>query len=516
MQSLKPAEILPILTPGPQNGRTVRVTARRTHGGFVALALTLVVLCTIGDDWRYAAVTAANAVPLVVLVVQLRRGTCTDRLGWAVMIAGTAVLAVHNGHNQIALATTGSPADGALAASTLALGYVLLLAGGLRATLPYARRDGGGMLDATLVGLAVASGVWGLVLHPALVERGSTAGTIAYELLLVLLVTGLTGAVVRAAVVARNARGPALYLLLAMTATNVADVASTLTLDPITQVTAPWVGAVCVVALLAFAAALAHPSLPALADPERRPRGLTRSRLTFLGAALSVNPALTGLQALVGRPVDVVLLSLGSLLMVPLVVTRIGLLAQSHAEAVRRLHDLASLDELTGLPNRRALVGHLEALLARVADGVSPGAVLLYLDLDDFKSVNDEHGHGAGDHLLRELAGRLLACVRSSDLVARCGGDEFVVVLEGPVESTVAAVVPAMELALSHPVDLGPAVVSVRTSIGVAPVRRGELARAEELIDRADAEMYLAKRASSGSPLPPSSRPTGTLVPNPR
>ncbi len=497
-------------------GRTMRATARTTHIGFVLLAVTLIGLCALGDAWRYAAVTAANAVPLVVLSIQLRRGACTDRLGWVVMIVGTAVLLVHNGHNQIALATTGSPAAGGVADATLALGYVFLLAGGMLGTLPYARRDGGGMLDATLVGLAVASGVWGLVLHPALVDRGASASTIAYQLVLALLVTGLTGAVVRAAVTASRARGPALYLVLAMTATNLADVSSTSTLDPATGLTAWWVGAVCVLALLAFAAGLAHPSLPAITAPEYRPHGLTRARLAFLGTALSLNPALAGLQALLGRPVDVVLLSVGSLVMVPLVVTRIGLLAGRHAEAVRRLQDLASLDELTGLPNRRAMATHLEAVLARVADGTSPGAVVLYLDVDDFKSVNDEHGHRSGDRLLCEVAGRLRACVRTSDLVARCGGDEFVVLLEGSVEPAVAAVVPTIELALSQPVDLGPALVAVRASIGIAPVRRGEKIDAETLIGLADAEMYRAKRAGSASELPAPSSPALALAPDQR
>lgn len=505
-----------ILTVRRLIGRLMRPTGRTTHLGVGLLAVTLILLCALGPVWRYAAVTAANAVPLVVLSIQLRRGARTDRLGWAVLIVGTGVLAVHNGHNQIALATTGSPAAGAFADTTLALGYAFLLAGGLLATLRYARRDTGGLIDATLVGLAVASGVWCLVLHPALVARGASAGTVTYELSLVLLVTGLTGAVVRAVVLAENARGPALSLLLAMTATNLADVSSTLTLDPVTQRTAWWVGALCVVALLAFAGALLHPSLHALAGAGRASAGLTGSRLVFLGAALSVNPALAGLQVLAGRPVDVALLSLGSLLMVPLVVARIGLLARWHAQAARQLQDLASLDELTQLPNRRAMAGRLESLLPRVASGASPGAVVLYLDVDDFKSVNDAHGHSCGDQLLREVARRLTACVRASDLVARCGGDEFVVLLEGTVDSVVAAVVPAIELAMATPVDLGSAVVRVRVSIGVAPVRPGEQVDAEALIGRADAEMYLAKRAGSGSPASRPSSGARTVVPDRR
>jgi diguanylate cyclase (GGDEF)-like protein len=209
--------------------------------------------------------------------------------------------------------------------------------------------------------------------------------------------------------------------------------------------------------------------------------------------ALAVNPAIAGIQFLMGRATDMVLLTIASLLIVPLVVARIGLLAKWHADAERRLHDLASLDELTGLANRRALTLHLAGLLDRVAHGPATGAVVLYLDLDDFKVVNDTYGHATGDQLLRVIAERLRSCVRESDLVARFGGDEFVIVLEGPLNAVDATVLPAIERALDQPFDLGELTIVARSSLGLASVAAGQRADTEMLLSRADATMYQVK-----------------------
>ncbi len=465
------------------------------RAGFVALALALFLLGAHGLLLSKVAVTAANAVTIAALAQQLRRGSYSDRIGWIVMLAGFSILEVHNLNTLLSIVATGSAQSGGVDAASLLLGYVVLLVGGMLATVPYARRDGGGMLDAAVIGFAAASLVWALVLQPAHLRLGSSTATTTYEMWVVLLISAMSGAVVRAAVVAREARTAALYLLVSITATNLADIVSTLTTDPATGHGAWWVNGLWVVAYLAFAAAAADPSSRAIAGPERQPSGVTAARLVFLGGALAVNPAIAGIRHLAGASVDVALLSAGSLLMVPLVVTRIGLLARWHADAVHRLNQLASRDELTGLPNRRALFAHLEATLDRTARGLGPGTVVLYLDLDDFKSVNDTHGHTTGDLLLQAVAARIRSCLRSNDLVARFGGDEFVVVLEGDPAVVAPVVVPNLARALAEPVTIGSVVVSGRASIGVAAVRSGERADAGGLLHRADAEMYLAKRA---------------------
>jgi diguanylate cyclase (GGDEF)-like protein len=461
----------------------------------VLLIAPLAILGARGELWHFVAMTVANFVALLALTNQLRRGAYTDRVGWVVMTVGMLLLLVHNAEHAVTQIVTGTPDSGAFSLLSLLVAYLVLLTGGMLVTVPYTRRDSGGIIDAAVIGLAAASVLWATLLGPTHQRIGSSSFAVIYDMALVLLITAMSGAVVRAAVTAPEARPAALYLLTAITATNVADIASTLVDSSRIDNANGWIGGLWVVAYLTFAAGALHPSATAIAGPERPPLGLTRARLVFLGVALAVNPAIAGFQQALGHPADVTLLSVGSLLIVPLVVSRIGLLARWHAEAVDRLHDLASLDELTGLPNRRVLTGRLEMTLAAIADGRSPGAVVLYLDLDGFKSVNDDHGHAAGDLLLREVAVRLRSCVRASDLVARCGGDEFVVLLEGATETAVPAVVSTVEGALEAPVALGAVVTSARSSIGVAVVRPTDLVDAEAILARADCAMYEVKKA---------------------
>lgn len=463
------------------------------HTAAMLIAVPLAALSLLSNSWRYGVIAIAAFIPLVALVVRLLRRESTDKMGWCTMLIGIVFLAIHNVANMYAFAAQGIQATGMTSDLTLLLGYAFLLLGGMFATVPYARRDGGGMVDMTLGGLALASIVWSTVLYPLNLRVGSSSATITYEMVLLLCISALAGAVVRAAVVAPKARGASLYLLTAIIAVMGAEIGTTVTLDPVNYTSAGWVGSLCVVAYCALGAALIHPSVTSITGTEREPLGLTPSRLTFLGVALAVNPAIAGIQFLMGRPTDMVLLTIASLLIVPLVVTRIGLLAKWHADAERRLHDLASRDELTGLANRRALTSHLAGLLDRVAHGPAAGAVVLYLDLDDFKVVNDTYGHATGDQLLRVIAERLRSCVRASDVVARFGGDEFVIVLEGPLNAVDATVLPAIERALDQPFDVGELTIVARSSLGLASVAAGQRADTEMLLSRADATMYQVK-----------------------
>ncbi len=472
---------------------------RHAHVAVIALAVPLAAMSPLGNSWRYGVIAIAAFIPLVVVVVVLLRRDCADKMGWRAVLIGLVFLAIHNVANAYAFAAQGIQATGMASDLTLLLGYVFLLLGGMLATVPYARRDLGGMLDMTLGGLALASIVWSTVLYPLLLRGGSSSGTITNEMVLLLCISALAGAVVRAVVVAPKARGASLYLLTAIIAVMGAEIGTTLTLDPVNLTSAGWVGSLSVVAYAALGAALIHPSVTSITGTEREPLGLTRSRLAFLGVALAVNPAIAGIQFWTGRATDMVLLTIASLLIVPLVVARIGLLAKWHADAEQRLHDLALLDELTGLANRRAMTSHLTGVLDRVAHGAASGAVVLYLDLDDFKAVNDAFGHPVGDDLLRQVARRLRGCLRSSDVVARLGGDEFVIVLEAPRSAVDATVVPSIERALAQPFVLGDVVVSTRVSLGIDSVAAGERADAETLLGHADATMYDVKRRRQAS-----------------
>ncbi len=156
-------------------------------------------------------------------------------------------------------------------------------------------------------------------------------------------------------------------------------------------------------------------------------------------------------------------------------------------------------DTLTGLPNRGLFRNRVEhALVAQRRDGL-PVAVL-FLDIDDFKNVNDSLGHGAGDKVLQELGRRLDECMRALDPAARLGGDEFAVLIQGS-ESEMHSIEIAQRVmkALSVPMPLDDRQFSIRTSIGIAfSDNDSPTCTADELLRDADAAMYMAKERGQG------------------
>lgn len=163
------------------------------------------------------------------------------------------------------------------------------------------------------------------------------------------------------------------------------------------------------------------------------------------------------------------------------------------------IHQLAFFDVLTGLPNRRMLMERLDTMVGRAHARESMGA-LLYIDLDNFKQVNDARGHATGDALLRHIAACLSRTVRQNDMVARLGGDEFVVLLENLDSDPAAAVKAALaraervRAALTEEADINGQLYQSSGSIGVAlPVRPGHTVA--DLLREADTAMYHAKSA---------------------
>lgn len=168
-------------------------------------------------------------------------------------------------------------------------------------------------------------------------------------------------------------------------------------------------------------------------------------------------------------------------------------------QAEEQIRSLAFYDVLTQLPNRRLLLDRLAHALAASQRGGLFGAIL-FLDLDNFKTINDTQGHDVGDQLLREVAARLQACVRNDDTVSRLGGDEFVVLLEGlhsnPVNAAALAEMVAEKLrdAIDRPFTLQGREFHSTPSIGIS-LFLGQQASIDELLKRADVAMYQAKDA---------------------
>jgi diguanylate cyclase (GGDEF)-like protein/PAS domain S-box-containing protein len=166
----------------------------------------------------------------------------------------------------------------------------------------------------------------------------------------------------------------------------------------------------------------------------------------------------------------------------------------ARTERERRTRQEADTDPLTGLANRRRLDRTLRAVLARAQEHEHRVAVLL-VDLDGFKAINDRLGHAAGDATLREVGRRLRASVRERDLVARVGGDEFVIVLTdvGGASGAAAECRARIAEALGKPLEVGGEAVALSAAVGVATSPQ-DGADGPTLLARADQAMYADKR----------------------
>ncbi len=196
-----------------------------------------------------------------------------------------------------------------------------------------------------------------------------------------------------------------------------------------------------------------------------------------------------GARDFISKPFDVdeVLMRVHNML-------EVRLLHETERGNSRMLESLALRDPLTGLANRRLVVDRIMTALAQVRRSKGFMAVM-YLDLDGFKQVNDTLGHGAGDALLKTVAGRLTSTVREEDTVARLGGDEFVIALPH-IRSAGDAATMAMKVidAVSQPYDIEGQAVCMTTSagIGIYPAHGEDV---ESLMKSADMALYEAKRA---------------------
>ena len=437
--------------------------------------------------WPFLIVTLGT---LPVVVAGLRRAPRGARTPWRLMVAALVCYNVGNAI-WIWLVTVEGRAtgDGTVADLFLSGGGVLVLAGAIAVVVPRGRRDVGGLIDAVITGIALSGLLWTVVLLPVFQARHVSEGRQLAVFLNLFVLAGALGAMVRVSLLAEEKLTSVRFMTAGLGFAMLGSVSGELAFDA-NGLRADWTNAVYLAAYASFGLAALHPSVSAVTTPARRPDDhLTRGRLAFLGVMLALPPLAGGGRALLGLPVDGVLVAFSAAVLTPLVMIRIARLSAARRAAEQALHRLATRDGLTGLPNRGACLDRLTAELAAGGDDLA----VLFGDLDGFKPVNDRLGHAAGDELLVEVASRLRTCIRDGDLVSRFGGDEFVIVCRGA--DAVESVTARIRETFASPFTAGGEHVRVGVSIGVS--RATATVTTDELIGEADAAMYEAKKSRS-------------------
>jgi diguanylate cyclase (GGDEF)-like protein len=242
-----------------------------------------------------------------------------------------------------------------------------------------------------------------------------------------------------------------------------------------------------------LASAALHPDMAK--PPQEHRQGLLMTRPGIAALCLTTL-AVPTIDLLWGRPVDQLLTTICSSLLFLLVIVRLlGLVGVIQRNERRARHD-ASHDALTGLANRVLFGQRVDEAGRGRPEGI---VAVLFIDLDDFKSVNDSLGHEQGDQLLTTVAARLRGCVRDGDLVARISGDEFAVLVESAVDREDAVVAARrVQEALALPFSAGDRNIIVTASIGITVEDVADFPGTDELLRSADAAMYHAKAAGKG------------------
>ena len=381
------------------------------------------------------------------------------------------------------------------------LGYPLLVVAFLMAIRLRVRGgDRAGLLDGAILASACALVGWVVLVRPVLDAADDPISlllTAAYplgDLVILGVAIGLLST--------PGARTPSFVLLIAsIVILFVADTAYALQVASGTYVDGGELDSLWLFSYIAMATAALHRSMRDVVAPHPvAVAWLGRTRLSLLALAMLTGPALV-LIVDVQWDSDVPLLAIGSALLSLLVLWRLAsvvrALARDNAARVKLEGELsyrAAHDPLTGLPNRRRFVERLDGALGRVN---RPPLAVLFVDLDDFKTVNDSLGHAAGDALLVAVAGRLQHLLRSDDLAARLGGDEFGIILEGQDLHGAERVADRLLAALDEPVEIEGRDLLPRASIGIVDGSANG-ATAARLLSDADIAMYQAKRAGKG------------------
>lgn len=430
-----------------------------------------------------------STIALVPLTRMLGTRPRRDRGPWWLLFCGVTILTAGNG-----LGTLGGVGQQVNAELCMTVGHTALLLAAVIMVLRRGRNDIGGLLDVSVAAIGLGGLLWTAVLFPRLDTLRVTPAAQVSVLVSVLVLVGVLSALARVRSVS-DTRLPALDLLLAALACSLTgNVLLALWGGSMISGRPAWIEPFIMAAYICVGAVPLHPSVHELMRPGPAPADrLSVGRLVFLGAALAVSAVVGGIRQVIGLPVDGALLAVGSLLMSPLVMIRVGRLAHERQRAEAALRHQATHDTLTGLPNRAELLTRLRAAVRREQAAGRPAVVLLFCDLNGFKDVNDRLGHLVGDELLTGVTARIRSGLREDDTLGRYGGDEFLILCEDPAqEDAMFRLLDHVDRALVEPFLL--AGESVRVSCSIGAVMSDCASAGDDLILRADQAMYRVKQ----------------------
>jgi diguanylate cyclase len=461
-----------------------------------ALALTA---GSLEQSWFYDVIGASAVAAAAVGIV---RNAPDRRLPWILMAIGQASFVagdvMWNWYEMIGEDPFPSFADVLYLA-----GYPFIAAG---LFLLIRRRmgggDRGGLLDAAILTTACAILSWTFLIQPLLVGTDldplSVGISLAYPVADLLLIGVAMGLLTTPGARTTSFRLLAGSLVLLVIADQIYAMQN---LDGSYVAGGP-IDTLYLLSYLTFGAAVLHPSMRHLTDPH--PVAVTwlgPVRMVGLAIAMVTGPLLVtmGPDSASGLAVVAGATALLSLLVLARLAGLVGLLErdvdQRRALEVQLSYQ-AFHDPLTGLVNRRRLVEQAEAALA--ARTTTGSIAAMFLDLDDFKTVNDSLGHAAGDDLLIAVAERLRGTLRASDVAARLGGDEFGVLLfDVPDVAYARSISERLLAALQAPVLIAGREVQVGASIGIA-IDDEAMRTVDDLLSDADVAMYQAKALGKG------------------